>query len=94
MSDTFLEEAESLSKKHNKDLKKLQALKRKRAPPPPPKSTKEQQMERLEEGLTTPISSSNKGFQLLQKMGYKYVSGISHWSACGLTAVGKEKALV
>lgn len=35
------------------------------------KSTKKIQEERLEEGLSTAISQSNKGFSLLQKMGYK-----------------------
>lgn len=35
------------------------------------KPMKEEQQERLEEGLTTAISSSNKGFCMLQKMGYK-----------------------
>lgn len=32
---------------------------------------KEVQRERLQEGLSTAISSSNKGFAMLQKMGYK-----------------------
>ena len=32
---------------------------------------KEVQKERLEEGLTTALGSSNKGFSMLQKMGYK-----------------------
>ncbi|KAK7065282.1 G patch domain-containing protein 11 [Halocaridina rubra] len=35
------------------------------------KPVKEVQKERLEEGLNTAISSSNKGFSMLQKMGYK-----------------------
>ncbi|XP_066986189.1 G patch domain-containing protein 11 [Macrobrachium rosenbergii] len=35
------------------------------------RSVKEVQKERLEEGLNTALNSSNKGFSLLQKMGYK-----------------------
>lgn len=35
------------------------------------KPVKEVQKERLEEGLSTAISSSNKGFSMLQKMGYQ-----------------------
>lgn len=36
-----------------------------------PKSKKEMEKERLETGLKTEIDKSNKGFQLLAKMGYK-----------------------
>lgn len=35
------------------------------------RTVKEVQKERLEEGLSTALNSSNKGFSMLQKMGYK-----------------------
>ena len=51
---------------------------RQRAPPPPapPTITKKKardvvEIEQREQGLSTAISSDNKGFQLLKKMGYK-----------------------
>lgn len=51
---------------------------RRRVPPPPPpqqiskeKSRQIFETEQREQGLSTAISSDNKGFQLLKKMGYK-----------------------
>lgn len=35
------------------------------------KPVKQVQQERLQEGLNTALDSSNKGFSMLQKMGYK-----------------------
>ncbi|XP_042205741.1 G patch domain-containing protein 11-like [Homarus americanus] len=54
-------QAEMEKKKKIKDVKQQTKF----------KTMKEVQKERLEEGLSTAISSSNKGFSMLQKMGYK-----------------------
>lgn len=41
-----------------------------------PKSRQQQQKEQLEKGLSTAISSDNKGFQMLAKMGFKEGEGL------------------
>ena len=49
------------------------------------KSTKELEVEAREEGLSTKLDSSNKGFALLEKMGYKPGTGL------GKTGGGREE---
>lgn len=66
---------------------------RRRVPPPPPPppliSTKKARQiiehEQREQGLATALSSDNKGFQLLKKMGYKEGSKLGVNSNHGLT---------
>lgn len=66
---------------------------RQRVPPPPPPAptiTKKKardvtEIEQREQGLSTAISSDNKGFQLLKKMGYKEGSKLGVNQANGLS---------
>ena len=59
------------------------------APPPAPvssaKSRHVQEIEQREQGLSTAITSDNKGFQLLKKMGYKEGAKLGNNSPHGLT---------
>ena len=64
---------------------------RRRVPPPPPppaipaeKSRHAIEVEQREQGLSTAITSDNKGFQLLKKMGYKEGSKLGVSQANGL----------
>lgn len=56
----------SRQKRTHEAYKKQQEMKAKK-----PKNYREQEKEAREKGLNTAISSDNKGFQLLQKMGFK-----------------------
>jgi hypothetical protein len=51
----------------------------KASPPPSPSSKrprKEDPVQRLQEGLSTPLTADNKGLQLLRLLGYKEGSGL------------------
>ena len=63
---------------------------RRRAPPPPPpvpseKSRRVIEIEQRDQGLSTALTSDNKGYQLLKKMGYKDGSKLGANSTHGLT---------
>lgn len=49
---------------------------------PSSKKKKVIEEEKRQEGLATPLSKDNKGFTLLQKMGYKQGSGIGKSGKC------------
>ncbi|CAF3263879.1 unnamed protein product [Rotaria sp. Silwood2] len=62
---------------------------RRRVPPPPPSIPTEKprhviEKEQREQGLSTAITSDNKGFQLLKKMGYKEGSKLGASQSNGL----------
>lgn len=59
------------SRKRQYEIEKKRQLEVKK-----PKSIKQLQKEQLEKGLSTAISSDNKGFQMLAKMGFKEGEGL------------------
>ncbi|RWS24456.1 G patch domain-containing protein 11-like protein [Leptotrombidium deliense] len=73
MSDAFVDESRVNCRPglvFKRSTQRLYDLERKKAAIKT-KSFKELQKEKREEALSQPLSSSNKGFQLLQKMGFK-----------------------
>lgn len=89
MSDAFLAAATTAPTKgdfrrDNRDVRRLRELeeKRKRALEeqrlrnPSKKARVERERETLSAGLETPLDESNKGFAMLQRMGYKQGSGL------------------
>lgn len=68
----------SQKRKHELDKKQQEDRSKK------PKSYHEQEKETREKGLSTAISSENKGFKMLEKMGYKAGSGLGK-SVAGIT---------
>jgi len=77
MSDEILNEVKKLEKETNHNNPR----KRKKKIPTQPKPLQVLQKESLETGLLTPINESNKGFQMLLKMGYKKGTGLGKESS-------------
>ncbi|XP_033101183.1 G patch domain-containing protein 11-like [Anneissia japonica] len=91
MSDSFLLQSESvkpglawgkLAKQNKKESRHIEFNKTSKKVQKP---LKIQQREQLEEGLQNAISSDNKGFAMLQKMGYKKGMGL------GKTGTGRKE---
>jgi len=76
MSDEILNEVKKLEKETSSNSRR-----KRKNPPIQPKPIKELQKESLETGLLTPLSETNKGFQMLLKMGYKKGTGLGKQSS-------------
>lgn len=85
MSDVFLVQSEERDIRpgliHSRSVKRNVELSKKRAKAnqvnkEKHKPTKVIEKEKLQDGLQTPLSSENKGFAMLQKMGFKPGSGL------------------
>lgn len=79
----------SHSSKHKAEMEKKK-IKKDMAHQQKFKSIKQVQEERLEEGLSTAISQNNKGFSMLQKMGYKPGTSLGKESQGRLEPVAVE----
>ena len=76
MSDCFLNQAKDIRPGLRTGRQKRKEHSSKTRDPSRVKRVKTEAQERREEGLATPLSKDNKGFSLLQKMGYKKGMGL------------------
>ena len=76
MSDAFLKQLEDVRPGLYKGRKKRRETHKKHESLPKHKRTKLAENEAREQALSTPLSSDNKGFAMLMKMGYKEGTGL------------------
>jgi len=76
MSDAFLKQLEDVRPGLYKGRKKRRETHKKHESLPKHKRTKLAENEAREQALSTPLSSDNKGFAMLMKMGYKEGAGL------------------
>eukprot|EP01006_Ploeotia_vitrea_P008732 TRINITY_DN20885_c0_g1_i1.p1 TRINITY_DN20885_c0_g1~~TRINITY_DN20885_c0_g1_i1.p1 ORF type:complete len:240 (-),score=13.70 TRINITY_DN20885_c0_g1_i1:142-861(-) len=75
MDDSFLVDAPK-----TKVSKSVEQIRRRAKGPALPKSARELEVDQRDEGLAKPIDHTNKGFQLLSKMGFKAGQGLGKHS--------------
>lgn len=76
MSDAFLKQLEDVKPGLCKGRKKRRETHKKHESLPKHKRSKLAENEAREQALSTPLSSDNKGFAMLKKMGYKEGTGL------------------
>ena len=76
MSDAFLKQLEDVRPGLKTENQKRRERASEKVVPSNPKKRKVVENEAREQALDTPLSADNKGFSLLQKMGYKEGMGL------------------